>query len=75
MDVWGPAWLKIDEATGVLSGTPDVVGRAEVAVTATIDRQVRKLDEKALVWGRENVLSTAPERVGTATQRFVIAVQ
>jgi hypothetical protein len=36
---------------------------------------VRKLDEKALIWGRENVLSTAIERVGSATQRFVIDVQ
>jgi len=70
----GPAWLKIDEATGLLSGTPEAPGRAEVAVTVTIDRQVRKLDEKALVWGRENVLSTAAERVGSATQRFVIDV-
>ncbi len=37
-------WLKIDEATGVLSGTPDAKG--EVTVTAAIDRQVRELDEK-----------------------------
>jgi hypothetical protein len=71
----GPAWLKIDGATGVLSGIPDVAGRAEVAVTATIDREVRKLDEKALVWGREKVLSTASERVGTANQAFVIEVR
>lgn len=71
----GPAWLRIDEATGVLAGTPDTAGRVEVAVTATIDRLVRKLDEKALVWGRENVLSTATERVGTATQKFAIDVQ
>jgi len=71
----GPAWLKIDEATGVLSGTPDAPGRADVAITATIERQVRKLDEKALVWGREVVLSTDSERVGTATQRFVIDVR
>ena len=70
----GPAWLKIDEATGVLSGVPNAAGRVEVAVTATIDRQVRKLDEKALVWGRESVLSTDPERVGTATQKFVIEI-
>jgi len=37
--------------------------------------EVRKLDEKALVWGREKVLSTATERVGAATQRFAIGVQ
>jgi D-amino peptidase len=71
----GPAWLKIDEATGILSGTPEAAGKVEVAVTVTIDRQLRKLDEKALVWGREEVLSTATERVGAATQKFVIDVQ
>jgi hypothetical protein len=71
----GPAWLKIDEATGVLSGIPDAAGKVEVAVTATIDREVRKLDEKALVWGNEKVLSTTTERVGTTTQKFVMDVQ
>jgi hypothetical protein len=71
----GPAWLKIDEATGLLSGIPDVAGKEEVTVTATIDREVRKLDEKVLVWGNEKVLSTATERVGSATQQFVIEVQ
>jgi len=71
----GPAWLKIDEATGVLSGIPDAAGKVEVAVTATIDREVRNLDEKALVWGNEKVLSTTTERVGTTTQKFVIDVR
>jgi len=71
----GPAWLKMDAATGVLSGTPDAAGKTEVAVVATIDREARKLDEKALVWGREKVLSSATERVGAATQKFTIEVQ
>lgn len=71
----GPAWLKIDEASGVLSGTPDAAGKVDVAVTVTIDREVRKLDERALSWGNEKVLSTTTERVGAATQRFVIDVQ
>jgi hypothetical protein len=71
----GPAWLELDEATGMLRGTPDVTGKAEVTVTVTIDREMRNLDEKALVWGREDVLSTATERVGTDTQKFVIDVQ
>jgi hypothetical protein len=71
----GPAWLKINEATGVLAGTPDAAGRVEVAVTATIDRQVRLLDEKALAWGREKVLSITTTRIGTATQKFVMDVQ
>ena len=42
----------------MLSGTPDAKGKVQVAITATIDRQVRKLDEKALVWGNEKVLAT-----------------
>jgi len=71
----GPAWLKIEPATGMLSGTPDAAGKVEVAITATIDRDVRKLDEKALVWGNEKVLSTTTERVGAATQKFVIDVR
>ena len=71
----GPAWLKIDEATGVLSGTPDAAGKVEVSVSVALDREVRKLDPKALVWGREKVLSTARERVGVATHRLAIDVQ
>jgi len=43
--------------------------------TATIDRQLRKLDEKVLVWGGEKVLSTTTEHVGTATQALVIDLQ
>jgi len=70
----GPAWLKVDEVTGLLSGTPDVPGRADVAVTVSIDRQVRKLDEAILRWGNEKVLSTKTEPIGTATQKFVIDV-
>jgi hypothetical protein len=71
----GPAWLKIDQRTGVLSGTPDAAGKAEVTVTATIDRSVRKLDEKALAWGNEKVLSVTPQRIGSASQKFVIEVR
>jgi len=58
----------------MLSGTPDGPGRAEVAVTVTIDRQVRKLDEAVLRWGNEKVLSVDTERVGVATQKFIIDV-
>jgi hypothetical protein len=35
----GPAWLKIDEGTGLLSGIPDGPGKVSVIVTATIDRE------------------------------------
>jgi hypothetical protein len=69
-----PSWLKLDVATGTLSGIPDAAGKFEVAITATIDHQVRKLDENVLGWGNEKVLSTSRERVGSATQRFVIEV-
>jgi hypothetical protein len=70
----GPKWLKLDAATGVLSGMPDAAGKAEVVVTAVIDREVRKLDETSLGWGQEKVVATTTERVGTATQQFVIDV-
>jgi len=70
----GPAWLKINETTGVLSGIPDMSGRFEVAVTVTIDHQVRKLDEAELRWGMEKLLSIEAEHVGAATQKFVIDV-
>ena len=70
----GPAWLKIDEATGVLSGTPPAAGKADVTVTATIDSNVRILDEKALVWGGEKIVSEAPKRIGQSTQTFVLEV-
>ena len=71
----GPGWLRIDPATGLLSGTPDAPGRAEVVVTAVIDREVRKLDEPTLKWGNEKVVATGTERVGAAEQRFVIEVR
>ena len=70
----GPAWLRIDEGTGVLSGTPDRPGKAEVVVTVTIDRPVRKLDEAVLRWGNEKVLAVETQRVGAATQKFVIDI-
>jgi len=74
--LWGPwSQIKIDEATGVLSGTPDAAGRVDVAVTARMERSVGTLDEKTLAWGNEKVLSTSTEQVGSATQRFVIEVQ
>lgn len=70
----GPNWLKIDANSGVLSGTPDAAGKFEVSVTALLEREVRKLDESALKWGNEKVLSTSTEKVGEAKQEFVIEV-
>ncbi|HEY2953326.1 MAG TPA: hypothetical protein VGK40_12120, partial [Verrucomicrobiae bacterium] len=63
------------QATGTLSGTPDVAGRFEVEVAARIERIVRTLDETTLTWGNEKVLSTSTERIGAATQNFVIVVR
>ncbi|MCX7046984.1 MAG: Ig domain-containing protein, partial [Candidatus Sumerlaeota bacterium] len=71
----GPAWLKIDATTGLLTGIPDAPGKVEVAVTAAIRREVRNLDEKTLAWGNEKVLSTSTAQVGAATQKFIIEVQ
>src|SRR5262249_49878515 len=70
----GPAWLKIDPATGLLSGAPDAAGKVDVAVTVTIDQEVRKLDDSRLGWGVEKVISTSTERVGSATGGFSIEI-
>jgi len=70
----GPAWLKIDASTGLLSGVPERSGKVAIIVTATIDREVRSLDVRTLSWGLEKVLSTGTQRVGIATQKFTIDV-
>ncbi len=70
----GPAWLKIDAESGVLSGTPDRAGAVPVVVAATIDQQTRKFDVRSLSWGQERVVSTGTQRVGVATQKFTIEV-
>jgi hypothetical protein len=70
----GPAWLRVDEKTGVLSGTPDAPGKFPIVVTATIDREVRRRDEGALRWGVEKTLSTSTQRLGVATQEFALEV-
>jgi hypothetical protein len=71
----GPEWLKIDAATGVLSGTPPSAGSFEVEVGVALDREARKLDGDTLAWGNEKVLSTSVERVGATSQRFTLTVQ
>lgn len=71
----GPSWLAIDEATGVLSGTPDRAGKFDAAIAVTLERDSRRLDEAALKWGIEKVVATGTEKIGSAIQRFVIDVR
>jgi hypothetical protein len=70
----GPAWLKIEERTGLLTGLPDRSGNVVIRVTASIERDVRKLDERALSWGQEKVLGTSIQPVGTASQTYTLEV-
>jgi hypothetical protein len=72
--VRGPSWLRMDESTGVLRGVPGAAGSADVVVRVTLERSVRRLDEGRLSWGQEVVKEVAVEHVGSATQRFRIAV-
>ena len=58
----------------MLSGVPASPGKVEVIVSAMIDREVRKLDERALSWGQEKMLSTARQRVGKAAQMFTLEI-
>src|SRR5262249_5913328 len=69
-----PAWLKLDESTGRLTGKPDSPGRAEVVVSVTLVRPLHRLDEADLKWGREKVIGTGTESIGGAKQSFVIVV-
>ena len=72
--VKGPAWLKVDAATGELSGTPGATGKTEVELLVTLEQNVRKLDESLLKWGQEKVVSTTTRKVGSVTERFQIEV-
>jgi hypothetical protein len=67
-----PAWLKVDQATGQLSGVPDRAGAAEVVVAVRLEYNARRLDEEALKWRVEKVTSSRSEQLGSAIQRFVI---
>jgi hypothetical protein len=68
----GPAWLTIDEASGLLSGKPNRAGRDEVVVTATLEHEQRPLDPAQLQWGIEKVTDSRVGSVGTAKQVFAI---
>jgi hypothetical protein len=72
--VKGPTWLKIDENTGTLSGTPDATGRADVELLVTLEQDIRKLDEALLKWGQEKVVSSGKQTIGSVTGRFQIEV-
>ncbi len=73
--VRGPAWLKMDdEGAGLLTGTPEAPGKAEVEVTATIDKEVRTYDLAALMWGSEKV-EVSTRRMGPVSQKLVIDVR
>src|SRR4029077_7377054 len=52
----GPAWLKMDKETGQISGTPDTIGKSEVVVGVTLEREKRRLDGESLKWGVEKVV-------------------
>ena len=69
-----PTWLRIDTRSGVLRGMPDAAGNTDVVVEMTLERSVRRLDEGRLSWGQELVKEVVTEKVGSATQRFRIAV-
>lgn len=70
----GPAWLKIDAKTGVLSGVPDAAGKVEVVATVTLERTVRRLDDARLSWGHELVKGVAAEKLGSTAQKFRITI-
>ena len=70
----GPQWLEIDEATGLLTGTPDVAGQVQVVVRAVIEREVPELDEVGLSWGTYKVTGTPTRHVGSTTQEFTVEV-
>jgi len=72
--VKGPAWLKLDPATGTLVGKPDAAGKFEVTILATIEREQRKVDEAALVWGNYRLLATSIEKLAGTPQSFTIDV-
>jgi hypothetical protein len=75
----GPPWLRIDERTGALGGMPEAKGSFEVAVSVTLQRSVRRLDDSGshpwnLGWRKDKTSGIVTENAGAATQRFRITV-
>jgi hypothetical protein len=55
-------------------GKPDVAGKFEVSILATIEREQHRLDEAALAWGNYKVLQTSIEKLAGTPQSFTIDV-
>jgi acetyl esterase/lipase len=72
--VKGPAWLRIDQRSGMLRGVPDAAGNMDIVVEVTLERSARRLDDDRLSWGQELVKEVVTENLGTAKQRFRINV-
>jgi hypothetical protein len=72
--VEGPAWLSVS-ADGALSGVPNAAGEVDVAVSVTLEKEVRRLNEARLAWGHEVVVGVEPEKPAAATRRFRITVR
>jgi hypothetical protein len=75
----GPSWLRIDERTGELAGVPDAAGTAEVVVSATLERTIRKLrdgDPKPwnLGWGKDQTRDIVTEPAGRTVRTFRITI-
>jgi hypothetical protein len=70
----GPAWLRVGERDGLLSGVPDAPGEMDVVVRVTLDRDVRRLNEARLAWGHEVVVGVEPDKRAAATRRFRLCV-
>jgi hypothetical protein len=70
-----PAWLSIDPATGLLSGTPPAPGRVKAVVAASLEVEDRRVDPKALVWGHDKVLGSAVKTLGPARLELAFEVE
>ncbi len=71
----GPAWLTLDPATGLLTGTPPAAGRVSLTVTATLEVEERSIDPKALVWGQDKALGTEMKTLGPASLDLVLEIE
>jgi hypothetical protein len=69
-----PSWLKIDEDTGVLSGTPSgSKPSGKVVIAVVIERKVPQVDVQKLGWGNYTTQSTKTVTSDEALQEFEIS--